>query len=342
MSARFTVRVTERSGTLTPEVGGRIVFAHRDLVLGGRVRAGDVLFRIDPEEYDLTIRQRRANVSQAHQQLANERGLKAVAEEEWRLMPEAIRPEGEAKRLALREVQLESARAAVDSAEGALEAARLMRRRATLRAPFDAIVTEELADVGQVVSVGTRLATLVATDRFRVQVSVATVKLPWITLPGAGGTGGASARVSYELGSGVRAVRDGAVTRLLADLDPQGKMARLLVAIDEPIDGAGMPILLGAYVDVEIHGREAEGVFVLPRAALRNGARVWLRAPDQTLEKRDVEILWTTTDSAVVRGLEAGDEIITSPIAVAAEGLRVVTASGGEPGPMAQGDRREP
>jgi len=86
-------------------------------------------------------------------------------------------------------------------------------------------------------------------------------------------------------------------------------------------------LLLGAYVSVELLGQQIPDTFILPREALHNGDNVWLRRPDSTLEIRPVTVLWKNRETVVVGdGLRVGEELITSSLSFAADGMKVTTA----------------
>ena len=60
---------------LVPEVSGRIVELSPAMVSGGFFRAGEVLFQIDPVDYELALEQARADLASARSELENaERG----------------------------------------------------------------------------------------------------------------------------------------------------------------------------------------------------------------------------------------------------------------------------
>jgi len=312
---------------LQPDVGGRVVWQSPELVPGGRFAEGDRIVRIDPRDYQVALEQQQSAVEQARTQLEQERGRQTVAEREWELFGEEGESSEQGRALALREPQVRAARVAVDAAESGMRRARLTLSRTTLAAPFDAIVTSESVDPGQLVGPQYQLATLVGSDAFWVRVSVPMEMLRWIDVPGMrGAEEGSPARVRQEAGENV-IEREGRVVRLLGDLDPVGRMARILVEIDDPYaleDEDSLPMLLGSFVDVEILGDVVEDVYEVPRTALREGERVWLVDADDQLELRDVEIAWRTEDSVWVRtGLEDGDRLVTSRIPTPVEGMRL-------------------
>jgi RND family efflux transporter MFP subunit len=334
VSAMGTVMAAQ-TVTIIPEVSGRIVDQSPRLVPGGRFSKGQILVRIDPADYDLMLKQQQARVVQTRMELARERGLKSVAEREWNLIRDEVQPTEEGKKLALREIQLENAQAAVDAAQSTLDQARLMRERTVIKAPFNAVVTEEFVDRGQVVSPASRIATLVATDMFWVQVSVPVDRLSWIHIPGVNSQEGSPAEVIQQAGPDLRVERQGRVIKLDSSLDPKGKMARLLVEVDDPLgtpgeNGTVMPLLLGGFVNVRIRGPLVQDALAIPSQALREQNRVWVMS-EKKLQIRKVEVVWNREDTVFVRGsLRPGERIVTSRITTPIEGMLLYT-KGEEP-----------
>lgn len=338
LTAMGTV-VPARSVTVFPQVSGKLVHQSPNLVPGGLFRAGEVIAQIDPRDYDLAVRGQAAAVSQAQLQLAQERGLKAVADHEWAMIEDQVVPTEDGKRLALRELQVTHATAAVDAARAQLEGAELQRSRTTLRAPFNAIVLEEFVDVGQVVGPATQIATLVDSDRYWVRVSVPMDRLHWVAIPGVSAKKGSEARVVLNLGGAQTVEHRGQVIRLLGDLDPKGMMARVLVEVLHPLGAGqspspsisaaaggnrGAPLLLGAYVKVHLSGPVLDQAASLSRTALRDSDQVWVANGADKLEIRRVEVIWSDSERVFVTGdVRPGERAITSRIAVPVDGMDV-------------------
>jgi RND family efflux transporter MFP subunit len=322
---------------LQPQVGGRIVWQSEKLVPGTRVEAGEVLVRVDPSDYQVAMEQQAANLNRAELEAELERSRARVAQREWQIFEGASQtatPEDRA--LALREPQTENARVAVRAAESGIRRARLDLARTQIRAPFDAVIQAEAVDLGQVVSPQSQLATLVGSTRSWVQVSVPLENLSRISVPRANGEEGAVATVAQDVGEG-RIVREGRVIRLLGDLDPVGRMARLLVEIEDPYgfarpadaEGSALPLLVGAYVDVEIEGGAEEELIEIPRIALREGQKVWVMGEGDALEIRDVDVAWRREESVLLSGgISTGDRVVTSRIPVPVAGMQLRTADG--------------
>lgn len=335
ISAMGTVLAARRVD-LRPEVGGRVVDHHPDLIPGGRVRAEETLVRVDPRDYRLALEEARAALEKAKFDLSVEQGRQKIARREFELLRSDSKDLTEDEyALALRKPHLKNFEAGLEAAESRVRRARLDIARTSIEAPFNAIVQSESVDMGQLVNSQTTLATLVGTDAFWVRVSVPVSALEWIQ-PEDGGT--AQVEVRHDQGRGDPIVKRGRVLRLLGDLDPKGRMARLLVRVEDPLDleappAERRPLLLGAYVDVTISGRSAERVAVIPRVALREGGVVWLVDGDGRLEVRPVKTAFRGRDEVYVSsGLNEDDLLVTSRIAAPVPGtlLKIVTEVEGE------------
>jgi RND family efflux transporter MFP subunit len=341
VSARHKLRVIaqgtvipEQQVTLQPEVAGRVVWQDAQLVPGGRFKKGALLVRIDPRDYALAVKQQSAQVDRARLELKLEQAKKDIAKREWEIIGEDGNASELGRELGLRQPQLEVARANVKAAESGLGQAKLAVGRTTLRAPFNGFVKSESIDVGQLVTQQTPLATLVGSDAFWVQVAIPLDKLAHIQVPGFNAKEGQGAPTTIALDvGGKRIERPGRVIRLFGDLDPVGRMARVLVQIDDPLglkqNGEHpIPILLGAYVEVGIEAQQQADVIEVPRVALRHDDSVYVVGKGERLEVRPVEIGWRRTDSVLIRsGLSPGDQVITSRLPSAVPGMRLRVAA---------------
>jgi multidrug efflux pump subunit AcrA (membrane-fusion protein) len=354
-----------RKVVLQPEVTGRVTWQSKELVPGGRFEQGQAVLRVDARDYVLAARQQDANVDRARLELQVEKSRKEIAKQEWEIIGEEANASPEGRALALREPQLEVAEAAVESAESARAQAKLALGRTGIAAPFNGFIQAENVDVGQLVSPASQLAVLVGTDAFWIQVSIPVEQLAWIDVPGLNAMKGEGSptKIYQEVG-GETSERDGQVIRLLGDLDPVGRMARVLIEVKDPMglnghqplpaDGKGrkhgsarkataggedapdrtadLPLLIGAYVDVEIQARQVHEVVEIPRRALREGEKVYVYGPDQKLVVRNIQIVWRSRKSVLVRsGVSAGEQLITSRLPGAVPGMLLRKAEPAEP-----------
>ena len=308
---------------ITAEVAGRVEWVSDALVPGGVVKAGAPLFRLEPARFDVAVARREAELARARTELQLEQGRAAVAEREWALFNDAEGSGNSA--LARREPQLAAAKANVAAAQANLDEATLNLRRTVLRAPFDGIVQRESVDVGQYISPGQAVGQLLGSQTFWVQVTVPLDRLSWFALPAADGQGGAAATVKQRSGSGSSS-RAGQVVRLLGELDQDARMAQLLVAVEQPLQGT-QPLLVGAFADVDIQGRVLKQVTAIPRQAVLGDDTVWLADAQQQLRRHTLDVVWRNSDTVFTRApLPDGAQLVTSRVPRAVAGMTVKPA----------------
>lgn len=341
--ARGTV-MPARQVVLGTEVGGKVINISPELQPGGKFVKGEVIARIDPSDYRIAVEQSFALVDSAQAQLSIEESRKAVAKREWEMFGGKGKQTAN-KQLALREPQMRSATTQLKSARSGLKRARLSVERTLLRAPFDGMVQSRNVELGQIVGPGAPLLSFVGTHSYWVQVSIPVERLAWISVPGVSGqVEGSEVKIHHRIGR-QHIEKEGRVLRLLSEVDPAGRMARLLIEVADPLGLAPteessvapvvkaesaeasiskLPLLLGTYVEVEIEGRHAEHVVELDRSALRGGDMVYVMTSDSTLEKRKVNVLWRRENVVLVSsGIRSGETIVVSPLAAAVNGMKL-------------------
>lgn len=308
--------------TLQAEVSGRIIALHPEFLEGGIVAEGETLVEIDPRDYELALAASQTQVTTAKANLKMEQGQQEVAQREWELLDMEAEASALDQELALRKPALRQMVAALKAAETQVAQARLNLERTKVKAPSNAVVQAAGVRVGELASSQTQLACLVGTDAYWVEVSVAMDDLKWIFFPGKDGQAGSMVRVISGNGS----EREGRVLKLLSDLEANSLLARILVEVRDPLnlsssESQQAPLLLGEKLQVEIEGRRVEEVFVLPRTALRDGARVWHVDDNNRLAFVRPELTWRGDEVVFCRGLAPGLRIITSDLAAPVEGM---------------------
>jgi RND family efflux transporter MFP subunit len=319
--------VLQLTGTVMPaeeimlraRVGGEIVSMAPDFIEGGLIGKGAEILKIDPVDYELALATAQSALETARFNHKLELGRSDVAKREWELLKSDSATEME-KELALRIPHLAASKAALEAAEARLEKADLDLSRTELRAPFNAVVLSRNVNVGSQASQQDVLAKLAGTDAYWILVSVPVDRLGWILVPGS--------RAMIISGSGAK--REGRVIKLLGDLEEKGRMARILVEVNDPLclqpeNKAGNPLLLGEYVQTEIDGSELTGVYSIPRKALRENKQIWI-ADGGKLDIREVEVLWRDAQRALIRdGIANGETLIVTDLITPIHGMDVNT-----------------
>ena len=333
VEAQGTV-VPARRVVVQPQVSGRIVAVAPQLGPGAILREGDLIFAIEDADFKLSVARMTAAVAETAAQLELEQGRGRVAEREWELFQDELDPEQMEASLALREPQLRSRLSAVHTARANLARARLDLERTVVRSPFNAVVLSESIEVGQTVTPQSQTVTLAGTDSFWVRAAVRTDELDQLRVRGLHGAALGS-RALVKIDPENEDVLPGRIVQLLGDLDIAGRMARVLVEVDDPLgldtgaagtDGRGL-LLLESYVDLLLEGAVVRDLFELPRDWLHEGGQLRMYA-DERLEMRPVEVVWRFEDSVCVdAGLSDGDLVVTSRLATAIEGMKLRRSS---------------
>jgi RND family efflux transporter MFP subunit len=307
--------IADKSATMKSEVSGRIVAVSDALVEGGRVQKGDVLLEIDDAAYLLDVADAEGDLLDAQADLRLEEGQQAVARHEMNLIGEDV--DEAYKDLMLREPQLKSAQAAVMSAQAALDSATLDLQRTKITAPFDGVIVSVVADIGDYASTSTELVELAAINRYFVRAAVPLSSL--LPLPMLG-------KKPY---SAVLTLSDGTTRRaqsykLLPDLTEKGRMAQLLLVVEDPYGAKGRPLLLNEMVRFSVQGETVDGVSLLPRKYLRDGNVVWMMDAEKKLRIVSAEVLQGYPDDVLVR-VDNTDELqlVITDLSVASEGMQM-------------------
>lgn len=311
--------------TLTPEVSGRVVFVSPLVIPGGAIQEGQTLIRIDPRDYEAVVKMRQSELARAELNLKLEQGNQLVARQEYAMLNDIV--EDQDRELVLREPHLEEARAALEAAKAAMAKAQLDVDRCTITAPFNAVIQEKLVDVGARVAAGSPLLTIMGTDEYWVQAKVFVNQLQWITIPENNQHTGSAVNVYDSTAWGSDTYREGNVLRLLGQLEEEGRLAQVLIAVKDPLaltsESAGAPpLLVDSYVRVKIEGKMLKNVFGVQRGYLHDGDNIWLMNDENRLEIRPVDVLFRDKEMVYLTdGLKDGDRIVTTDISAPVDGM---------------------
>ena len=334
------------------EVSGKVVWGDPAFESGGRVREGQVLFRIDDVDYRSAVEKARANVALQRVEVLKAREEAQVARKQYEQFKERQAESGAASAaspLALWQPQLEAAEAALARDAATLAETELNLARTAVKAPFSGVVRTESVDVGQFVAAGRGVARLYASDAVEVVVPLpdsdaALIPGLW-DLRAGDGSREVAVHVLADYG-GQRYVWDGYVDRVEGALDEQTRTLDVIVRVPEPYDSGvpvagdredgdadpgagGPPLLVGKFVDVELDGIAPDAWFTVRRPALRPGNEVWA-VRDEKVTIVAVTVLQRADDEVYVTGaLQPGDAVIVGGLQVATEGMAVRSGAAG-------------
>ncbi len=312
--------------TLVAEAQGQIIEVSPSFVAGGFFRKGDVLIRIDPRNYQSAVKRARAEVARAATQLETESALAGYAAEDYERLRRVNPNQPPASELALRKPQMRQALAELQSAEAGLEEAEGDLERTVIRAPYDGLVRDKIADVGQYVSPGSQLGVTFAVDIAEVRLPVTQNDLQFLDVGKLRLNSPIEVRLWASLGDSDFSW-SGVVRRSEGVFDTSSRVLYLVAEIADPydLDGNGeVPLLMGTFVAAEIGGREAGELALVPRHSLQRGSTLWMVDEEGRIYPREVEVVRRDDDHVYIAGgVEVGERYCVTPIDQPLPGMKV-------------------
>ncbi|MDW4499772.1 efflux RND transporter periplasmic adaptor subunit [Sulfitobacter sp. D35] len=344
---------SRRTLELRAAVAGRVVDLSESFEDGGRVRAGDVLMRIDPADMQSALDRLGADLADAEAEVREaDRALAlagdelSAAEAQATLRQNAYRRQSDlaergvgttaaveeaelaaasarAAVLAVRQ-QVDAAAARVDQSETRLARAEIdlaeARRDledAVLEAPFDGTLSETTVIAGRLVSVNEKVADLIDPDDLEVSFRVSTAQYARL-LDTEGGLLRSEVTAFLDV-TGVDLQATGRISRVSAGAGA-GQTGRLVFARLEQAPG----FRPGDFVTVNVREPEMRGVVRLPSSALGSESTLLVLSGADRLESVPVELLRRQGDDVLVRGEGlAGREVVITRSPLLGPGIKV-------------------
>ena len=290
--------------SLTAQVTGQVTEISEAFVKGGFVKEGDVLARIDPNDYEAALTEAEASLAQARAALELERAQKRVAESEWERIKESAKNEFVPTELYLRKPQLAEKVARIRAAEASVKRARKVA-------------------LGSVVNFGSPIGELSNTDYAEVRLPVADKELQFLM------QGGIDADVDLVTNfQGKLHHWQAKVVRSEGQVDNKSRMSYLVAEIKDPygLESNNTPLRYGSYVNAAISGLSVEGVSRVKSHLVKDGKIAVLE--DGVLAYRAVEVLREEGRDFIVKGALANNEqIIASNIKRPKAGMKLSNAA---------------
>ncbi len=308
--------------TIVAQVNGEIVELSDTFVRGGLVKKGQLLARIDPNDYQAALIEAEANMASARAALEKEVAQGKVAESEWKQITDTSPTE-----LSLRKPQLAQELARVKSAQASVLRAKRNLQRTEITAPYDAMIESRDIGLGSYVGTGTQLGKLLGTAIAEVRLPVADNQLQFLI------NHGQQAKVnlvgSYA-GKDIQWQAD--IARSEGVVDSKSRMSYLVAEIKDPYhlnsgtENTGTPLRFGSYVQANILGKEIASASIVPRYLVNNN-RIAILDGESKLHYAEIDIVRQQGGDVVVsNGLFDGDQMIVSALDYPVNGMKLTLA----------------
>ena len=310
---------------LIPEVSGSIVFMSPSLVSGGFFKKDDLLFSIEPLDYEVALEQSSAALKSAESELENaQRNHDRQINLAKKQSISESRKEEAINRLRFAESAHREANARVSLAKKNLE-------RTKIRAPYDGRVRNEKIDLGQFVNRGQSIASIYAIDSAEIRLPVHDKELAFLDLSlFETAKSKDDAVILKATFAGEQHTWSARIARTEGELDSRTRMINVIAEIDSPYSSKDSrpPLTIGLFVEAEILGRFIKDAVVIPQSAIQDRNLVYTVNEKNRLEFKKVKILRMINDQAVITdGLKTGDTVCISALRNAEPGMEVITST---------------
>lgn len=288
-------------------VPGKIIA--RQVNIGDRVRAGEVLARLDSKDLQLGDAAANAQVAAAQAQFKVTQGdLERVK----RLVEKRYASQGELDRYT---AQYEAAKAQLDAARAQRDQVANQASYSSLLADADGVITAVLAEAGQVVAAGQPVLHLARLDAVEIAAAIPEDQINFVQV---------GMPVAVSLWSGSGKTYPGQIRELSSAADPNTRTYAVRVAVPAP--PAEMRLRMTASIAIALQGLPTR--MHIPSPAMvtqQNRAGVWVVEPKSSaVTFRVVEFAGVEGNELLVAsGLVAGDVVVTAGAAFLREGQKV-------------------
>lgn len=311
---------------IRPRVNG--ILLKRAYTEGSYVEKGELLFKIDPTEYKVAVKQQKGTVAQMKARLDQARRTLS------RIKPlyKSGAVSGQRYDDTVSKVQI--AKANLQAARATLEQAQINLGYTSISAPISGLTEQSNFSEGSLVDATqkTPLTTLIQTDPIYVYFSVANTV--FLRLREAFQSGEIKTpennkyKVKLKLGSGAEFTRTGKLDFKNNEVDPNTGTIQLRAVFPNP-DGELVP---NQFVRISISGAVRPHAILVPQRAVQEntkGAFVYVVDAQDKVHKKSVKTgKWHGTDWLIKEGLEPGDRVITDGFMRLRPGMKVKITSG--------------
>ncbi len=294
--------VGQSEGSKEVQVRARVsgVLLKQRYTEGDRVKAGAVLFTIDPAPYEIALAQARAALAQARATLEQSK------REEDRLKPLAAEQAISGREYDTAVSTRKTSQAQLMAREADVRSADLNLGYTKVIAPISGVSGRAVNSEGSLVTAGadsSLLTTISQTDPIWVRFSFAEPEYQKVR------SNERTARVQLVLPDGRVYAEAGKLNFAASTVDRTLGTIQLRAEVPNP----ALAILPGQFVRVRVTIGDEE-VYFVPQAAVSTsdrGKSVWVVGPDNKATPRPIEVgSWQGTSWAVKTGLQAGDKVI--------------------------------
>lgn len=179
-------------------------------------------------------------------------------------------------------------------------------RKYVITAPFDGVLTEASVNRGSLVRPGQKLGEFIDPSIYELEVSVAKNFTEFLQ---------EGQDVALSNLENTRKFT-GTISRINSRVDRQSQTIRVFIRVEDENVREGM------FLQANIFAREQKNAIAIPRELLVDRSSVYV-VNDNVLELVEVDPVYYSNKSVVIKGLEDGTQLVSAPVPGAYSGLKV-------------------
>lgn len=280
--------------SLSSEVAGSVIWVSQKFNEGEFFLKGDVILKVNPIPYELALAQAKATLETAKVALSDAKALQRTA-------------------------RIEEAKANINAAEKLVLKAQQDLEKTVIVAPFNAVVDSKSAELGQYLTPGKVVARLFGTDKGEIHLPLVQADAYYLSQHYSANV------VVRRVVAGKELTWLGKFSRLEGRMDTNTRVLNAVVVIDEPYNTLKqeLPLVFGAFVDVDLKGEPVADASSVPQIAIHAGNYIYVYE-DGVLHKRQIELIHANNNGdAIIQGLTQGDRVVINRLDVMYDSMRV-------------------
>ena len=176
----------------------------------------------------------------------------------------------------------------------------------TIVAPYDGILTEALVNKGTLIRPGQQLGEFIDPSVYELEVSIGKKFGDLLQI-------GEQVKLSNLEGS---ETYTGEVSRINGKVNQETQSIRVFILVENDKLSEGM------YLEAEIDAKSEENAIEIPRELLVERSKVYV-VKDSVLELKDIDPVYFSPNTVVIKGLEDGEKILSANVPGAYSGMLV-------------------
>lgn len=221
------------------------------------------------------------------------------------------------KQVAVTKQQINVNKAQLESAKQQLNKAKEDLIQTTIKAPFNAVVTNRTITQGSYVSVGQSMGQLQSNDVTEIKLALSNQQWQWLPEQ-------ENATVNLYDSQQLDKTWQGHIVRTAQFINQQTRTRDVTVQVKKPLQ-QNYPLLVGTFVKATIQGKTITNVLKVPSSALAADGAIWLVNTNNELERLNANILFSKDNQLYITAPSHDDhfKIVRWPLVSYLSGMKV-------------------